>query len=166
MTTGTGNVANFQLSNSSNSADAVQVNTNGTGRGLSVVTTGTGTAGYFSISNTATANAAVYASTNGSASAGVYAKSTSSNSIELDGPMKVSGSRPTAFQITVPGVSANYTIPNTSVANAATDLVIVTAAATVTTGFYVTWNGSSWVIYPTSGTIPANTKFNVMVIKQ
>jgi hypothetical protein len=165
-TNGTGNAGVFQVSNSSSVADAVNINTNGSGRGISAITTGAGSAGYFQQNNSGSITPAIYATTNGSGSAAIYAKSNSSYSLEMDGPMKVSGTRPTAFQVTTGASAATYTIANTTQANASTDLVSVTPASAVTSGWYVTWSGTNWVINSASGTFPASTKFNITVIKQ
>lgn len=164
-TIGTGLVAQFQLANASSGANVLFATSNGTGNG-----------GVFYLASSSNTNSAVVGQTmgtgnairgqNSSSGTGGYFSSTSGNSLQLDGPVKVSGTRPTAFQQTMGASAATYTIPNTTQANASTDLVTVTPASAVSSGWYVTWSGTNWVINAASGTFPANTKFNITVIKQ
>lgn len=83
--------------------------------------------------------------------------------------LTVSGTFPFAFQVTANG-SNSITIPNTSHANSATDMLFIQhkgVAANVNTPVYVAWNGTNWMIYTESGgAIPAGEVYNVLVIKQ
>ncbi|MCG3166365.1 MAG: hypothetical protein POELPBGB_02143 [Bacteroidia bacterium] len=95
------------------------------------------------------------------------------NALQLDnGALKVSGAAPTAFKhVTASGnITGNRTvIPNTTQANASTDIVIVTHqynAAYITSPVGVWWNGSNWTIYREDvAAMPTGETFNVLVIK-
>ncbi|MFN8265676.1 MAG: hypothetical protein U0T11_06370 [Chitinophagaceae bacterium] len=88
-----------------------------------------------------------------------------------NGSIKVSGSKPTAFQVTATGTNS-IIIPNTSQANSSTDMLFIQhkgVASNVNTPVYVKWDGANfrWVIYTESGgNIPSGEVFNVLVIKQ
>lgn len=93
--------------------------------------------------------------------------------IDLTGSIKVSGSNKTAFKvITGPYIAGNKSgIVNTSMANAASDILIVTYEYTGGTylnkQFATFWNGGNWEIHLTDGTtMPSGITFNVLVIKQ
>jgi hypothetical protein len=86
---------------------------------------------------------------------------------------KVSGARRSVFQheAIVGNVAANYTIiPNSSFANAASDLLIVTPFwdnVYVNSPIGVFFNGSSWAIFRQDNQpMPVGAKFNVLVVKQ
>ena len=103
----------------------------------------------------------------------VTASGTSSPALQLEnGAIKVSGAAPTAFKhVTASGnVSGNLTtIPNTTQANASTDILIVTHQfiGAYLTEFGVWWNGSNWTIYTEDASaMPTGESFNVLVIKQ
>lgn len=113
----------------------------------------------------------------GSGSTGVLARSSVSNgvSINLDGFMKVSGTK-TAFQTTA--LVAAATVIDVSYGGAAsTDILILTPYSTGTSttlpGYVLIWNttSSKWQIWNASddgvpSNFPVGTGFNVMVIKQ
>lgn len=93
--------------------------------------------------------------------------------IDLTGSIKVSGSNKTAFKVvTGPFIAGNKSgIVNTSMANAASDILIVTYEYTGGTylnkQFATFWNGGNWEIHLTDGsTMPSGITFNVLVIKQ
>jgi hypothetical protein len=94
--------------------------------------------------------------------------------LELDnGAIKVSGANRTVFQHTATAgntLSNETEIPNTSFANAATDMIIITP---VWDGIYVNapigvyFSGSTWRIFRQDlAAMPVGAKFNVLVIKQ
>ncbi len=100
---------------------------------------------------------------------------TSTPALELDnGAIKVSGSAPTAFKfVTAAGnISGDYTtIPNTTQANAATDILIVTpnygAGAYSNKVVGVWFNSPNWTIFNEDQTaMVAGLTYNVLVIKQ
>ena len=95
------------------------------------------------------------------------------SAIDLTGGLKVSGTNKTAFKVvTGPFISGNKSgIVNTSMANAATDILIVTYEYTggsyLNKQFATFWNGGNWEIHLTDGTaMPSGITFNVLVIKQ
>lgn len=126
----------------------------------------------------------VLGSTNGANGTGVYASgakavmavSTATNgmAIELDGFMKVSGSKKTAYQI-MPSTTS-FTNKNLTHANQqSTDIIIITPISNTTNSVLpahqLYWNGTVWQIWNVSddGTpaaFPAGIGFNVLVIKQ
>jgi hypothetical protein len=94
--------------------------------------------------------------------------------LELEnGAIKVSGTNRTVFQhVTTAGnsISNETEIPNTTLANSATDMLIVTP---VWEGVYINapigvyFSGVTWRIFRQDlGAMPVGVKFNVMVIKQ
>jgi trimeric autotransporter adhesin len=83
--------------------------------------------------------------------------------------IKVSGTNPSVFTVTATAAALDIVIPNTSMANSATDILIVTHRLNGTKGMApgVYWNGTNWVIFLESGANHVvGEKFNVMVIKQ
>lgn len=94
--------------------------------------------------------------------------------LDLTGGLKVSGTNKTAFKIVtgVPYIASNkFGIVNTTMANASTDILIVTYQYTGGTylnkQFATFWNGSNWEIHLTDGSaMPSGITFNVLVIKQ
>ncbi|HLO43633.1 MAG TPA: hypothetical protein VK175_04815 [Leadbetterella sp.] len=94
--------------------------------------------------------------------------------VDITGGIKVSGTSKAAFKIvTSPTyILANkFGIVNTTMANAATDILIVTYEYTDGTylnkQFATFWNGGNWEIHLTDGTaMPSGITFNVLVIKQ
>ncbi len=97
--------------------------------------------------------------------------------LELNnGAIKVSGANRTVFQITAnTGAGGNtsgntLTIPNTTLANAATDLLIVTpvyVTVYLNKPIGVWWDGANWNIFTQDLTnMPNGARFNVMVVKQ
>jgi hypothetical protein len=94
--------------------------------------------------------------------------------LELEnGSIKVSGTNRTAFQhiATAGNILTNgTTIPNTTMANSATDLLIVTPywdGVYMNTPIGVYFTAGSWVIFRQDQlAMPVNAKFNVLVIKQ
>jgi hypothetical protein len=144
----------------------------------------TGTNAVFAITQngTTTPGVALFADGGGGTGADINGDTIG---LDLDGPLKVSGTK-TAFQVTVvtgtgenvcnPGPSTNargVEIPLT-VANAATDMVFVTVVGgtPLAGGFGVTFDDAacvdnSWVIYSIEDTaLPNGLIFNVLVIKQ
>jgi hypothetical protein len=101
------------------------------------------------------------------------ASSGNANALELNGGLKVSG-RKTAFKITTSAtyISGNkFGILNTTMANASTDILIVTYEYTggsyLNKQFATYWNGGNWEIHLTDGSaMPVGITFNVLVIKQ
>jgi len=103
--------------------------------------------------------------------------------IEIDGPIKVSGTK-SAFQVTVEtGTGENVCDPTgdpttngveipTTVANAATDMLFVTAVGEVSSTFGVVFDDAAcadgaWIIYAHDDTSMIDGQvFNVLVIKQ
>ena len=93
-----------------------------------------------------------------------------------NGAIKVSGANRTVFQITAnTGAGGNtsgntLTIPNTTLANAATDLLIVTpvyVTVYLNKPIGVWWDGANWNIFTQDLTnMPNGARFNVMVVKQ
>ena len=93
-------------------------------------------------------------------------------SIELDGFMKVSGTKRTAFK-TTPLVTATSNITLTYAGAAATDMIFVTPVNTSTTmpSWSLIWTSPNWVLWNASddaipSNFPAGTSFNVLIIKQ
>ena len=83
--------------------------------------------------------------------------------------IQVSGTNPSVFTIEATAATLDIVIPNTSMANSATDILIVTHNLNGTKGMApgVFWNGTNWLIFLESGTPHVvGEKFNVMVIKQ
>jgi len=109
----------------------------------------------------------------GNAATGVRARSSVTNgiSIELDGFMKVSGTK-TAYKTTALAASAsNITLSYGGAAS--TDMIFVTPINTSTTmpGWSLIWSGSAWQLWCASddgipSNFPAGTSFNVLIIKQ
>lgn len=96
--------------------------------------------------------------------------------LQIDGGIKVVGSSKPIFQITAvtgPGgnTSSNtLTIPNTTQANAATDLLIVTpvyVSVYLNKPIGVWWDGINWNIFTQDlSNMPNGAIFNVLVVKQ
>jgi hypothetical protein len=99
--------------------------------------------------------------------------------LDINGAIKVSGTNPAAFRITATAGNttigtansvATLAIPNTTLANDPTDILIVTHASGtyLNIPFGVYWDGFGWYIYleQVNSTIPIGTIFNVLVIKQ
>ena len=100
--------------------------------------------------------------------------------INMTGALKVSGgmNSQTAFKITTNTagggntVSNLLTIPNTTLANNANDILLVTHSYSpnntyLNKAYGVWWNGTNWLIYLEDVTaMPNNITFNVLVIKQ
>lgn len=84
--------------------------------------------------------------------------------------IKVSGTNPAVFTITATAAAIDLVIPNTSMANSNTDILIVTHRLAVTklnTSPGVYWNGTNWVIFLENyANHIVGEKYNVMVIKQ
>ena len=76
---------------------------------------------------------------------------------------------PFVFTVTASAAVLDLVIANTTQANSATDILIVTHRLTATklnTSPGVYWNGTNWVIFlENSGNHTVNEKYNVMVIK-
>lgn len=124
----------------------------------------------------------IYGTSSGTTGIGVYgdgpvgvkAESIVTNgvAIELDGYMKVSGSKKTAFK-TSPLVSAASNITLSYGGAASTDIILVTPVSTSTTmpGWALIWTSPNWVLWNASddaipSNFPAGTSFNILVIKQ
>lgn len=83
--------------------------------------------------------------------------------------IKVSSTNPSIFTVTATAAVLDLVIPNTSMANSSTDMLIITHRLTSIKGMApgVYWNGTNWVIFLESGALhTVGEKFNVMVIKQ
>ncbi|MCU0468599.1 MAG: hypothetical protein MUF58_08360 [Arcicella sp.] len=130
----------------------------------------------------------------GTGSGGVFVNNTNTNptvkienttsggtALDVNGAIKVSGTNPAAFKITStvgniingsPVQPSVIVIPNTTMANNATDILIVTHAfgTYLNKPFGVFWNSTTnnWVIYleELNTSMPVGTVFNVLVIKQ
>lgn len=95
------------------------------------------------------------------------------NALDIDGGIKVSG-RKSAFKVIAYStyIAGNKLgIQNSTMANASTDILIVTYEYTggsyLNKQFATFWNGGNWEIHLTDGTaMPAGITFNVLVIKQ
>lgn len=104
--------------------------------------------------------------------AGSIKVTTAAGSTGLDlgaAAIKVSGANPAVFTVTATAAAIDIVIPNTTMANSATDMLIVTHNLNGTKGMApgVFWNGTNWVIFLESGALHTiGEKFNVMVIKQ
>lgn len=141
--------------------------TNGMGIMGRAETGGVGVHGY---ANGATTGVGV----SGNGFVGMQASSFATNgiAIELDGYMKVSGSKKTAFK-TTPLVSAASNITLSYGGASSTDIVLVTPVSTSTTmpSWALIWTSPNWVLWNASddaipSNFPAGTSFNVLVIKQ
>lgn len=155
--TGTGKAGEFVISNASNSNNALNAITNGTGNTL-----------YATNSSSTVAAARLVNSTN------------LGNAVEIEGGIKVSGTNKAAFKITTNtagggNTSGNIlTIPNTTLANNINDILIVTHNYSPNNTYLnkacgVFWNNitSNWAIYlEDTSAMPHNVTFNVLVIKQ
>lgn len=84
--------------------------------------------------------------------------------------IKVSGTSPAVFTVTANAAVLDLVIPNTSMANSSTDILIVTHKLTgikLNTSPGVYWNGTNWVIFLENfANHIVGEQFNVMVIKQ
>lgn len=126
----------------------------------------------------------VLGSTNGANGTGVYASgaravmaastATSGVAIELDGFMKVSGSKKTAYQI-APSTTSFTNKNLTHLNQQSTDIIIITPISNTTNfvlpAYQLYWNGTVWQIWNVSddgapAAFPAGVGFNVLVIKQ
>lgn len=105
---------------------------------------------------------------------GAFVSSTAANgvAIDLDGYLKVSGSKRTAFK-TAQLVSSATNITLAYAGAASADMVFVTPISSSTTmpSWALIWNSSNWVLWTASddaspSNFPAGTSFNVLVIKQ
>jgi hypothetical protein len=144
---------------------------------------------YGVVGFTNSSNGAGVAAKTSNASAGIYglalnatgpaikgeALGTATTALELkNGALKVSGTNKTVFQITTQtgvNISTNQLIiPNTTLANNSTDMLIVTP---VYAGVYlnkpigVWWNGTNWTVFTQDlSAMPNGVTFNVLVVKQ
>jgi hypothetical protein len=94
--------------------------------------------------------------------------------LEMDGYLKVSGARKTAYQI--PPSTVSFTNKNLTHANQqSTDIIIITPISNTTNftlpAHQIYWNGTVWQIWNVSddgtpSSFPAGVGFNVLVIKQ
>lgn len=84
--------------------------------------------------------------------------------------IKVSGTSPAVFTVAVVAPVLDLVIPNTSMANSSTDILIVTHRLTgskLSSSPGAFWNGTNWVIFLENGANHVvGEQFNVMVIKQ
>jgi hypothetical protein len=150
----------------------------GNGAGIYGTATGTNGIGVFAYTPTGIA-------INGLAGSGAAAvlSSATGNALVLDGPVRVSGSRPAAFvvqgQTTTPNANgyvsgAQFLIDNAMCNNDPNAILIVThrTVSTITalqTGYGVFYNTTvnRWFIYmENAAAMPGNAIFNVMIIKQ
>jgi hypothetical protein len=143
--------------------------------GNSAGTSGAGVAGTTE-NGTAGLLGYAYPASTGPAIKSVSAPGSSKIGLELEnGAIKVSGTTPSVFRhiATVSNINSNETIiPNTTLANSATDLLIVTpfwdgVYLNAAIGVYFEATSGTWRIFRQDfGNIPVNAKFNVMVVKQ
>jgi hypothetical protein len=143
--------------------------------GVSGGTSGAGTVGYTENGAAGLLGYADPAST-GPTIKSVSAPGSAKIGLELEnGAIKVSGTTPTVFRHVATAantVGNETTIPNTTLANAASDLLIVTpfwdgVYVNAPIGVYFEATSGTWRIFRQDlGNIPLNAKFNVMVIKQ
>ncbi len=82
--TGTGDGAQFNITNAASAGEAVEARTNGTGDAVQGVNTGTGRAALFEISNAGNENHAVYVTTNGTGNA-IHGRNTNTSTAFLSG---------------------------------------------------------------------------------
>lgn len=102
------------------------------------------------------------------------AAGTATTALEIkNGALKVSGANRTVFQhvATAGNTTSNETIiPNTTLANAATDLLIITAywdGVYINSPIGVYFSSGNWRIFRQDlAAMPLNAKFNVLVVKQ
>jgi hypothetical protein len=155
--TGTsGNAGNFSITNVSNASNGISVSTSGTGKAI---------------------DAANNSSTNPTIN--IVNNTNLGNAIEINGGIKVSGTNKAAFKITsITGGGGNtslniLTIPNSTLANNANDILIVTHNYSpnntyLNHAYGVYWTGTAWAIYleNSASVMPNNITFNVLVIKQ
>jgi hypothetical protein len=143
--------------------------------GTSSGTSGAGTVGYTENGAAGLLGYADPAST-GPAIKSVSEPGSAKIGLELEnGAIKVSGANRTVFRhvATAANINTNETIiPNTTLANSATDLLIVTpfwdgVYLNAAIGVYFEATSGTWRIFRQDfGNIPVNAKFNVMVVKQ
>ncbi len=143
--------------------------------GSSSGTSGAGTVGYTE-NGTAGLLGYAYPTSTGPAIKSVSAPGSSRIGLELEnGAIKVSGTTPSVFRhiATVANTNSNETIiPNSTQANAPSDLLIVTpywdgVYLNAAIGVYFEVISGTWRIFRQDfGNIPLNAKFNVMVVKQ
>ncbi len=143
--------------------------------GNSAGTSGAGIAGTTE-NGTAGLLGYAYPASTGPAIKSVSAPGSSRIGLELEnGAIKVSGTTPSVFRhiATVANTNSNETIiPNSTQANAASDLLIVTpywdgVYLNAAIGVYFEVISGTWRIFRQDfGNIPLDAKFNVMVVKQ
>lgn len=84
--------------------------------------------------------------------------------------IQVSGTSPAVFTITATAATTDLVIPNTTMANSSTDILIVThklLSHKLNTSPGVYWTGTNWVIFLEDfSNHTVGEQFNVMVIKQ
>ena len=110
----------------------------------------------------------------GNLSGGTALEVIASTALKITGAIKVAGgiTAQPAFKITSSAgntSTAYLTIPNTTLANNSTDIVMLTHAfgTYLNKPYGVYWNSTNWVIYVEDLTaMPLGTIFNVLVIKQ
>jgi hypothetical protein len=139
-----------------------------------------GSSGAGVVGKTENATSGVYGIARNATGPAIKAQTEGSAVVALElqnGALKVSGTNKTVFRIvgqTGVNISSNQVIiPNTTLANNQTDLLIVTPVYNTATGIYlnkpigVWWNGSNWTIFTQdSSPMPNNIEFNVLVVKQ
>ncbi len=180
------NTNGIGLKSEGNFTGVYGVSTNGSGVGVNgYSTSGVGIAGA-SLSNfgvrgdSETGSGGFFVNnTNTNPTVKIENMTSGGTALEMDGAIKVSGTNRAAFVITATagnttngtGTSGgSMTIPNTTLANNATDILIVTHAfgTYLNSPFGVFWTGTNWTIYleQFNTNMPTGTKFNVLVIKQ
>lgn len=175
ISSGSGTAANF----SSTSGYAVLIGTGNVGIGTATPTAKLDVVGQTKING----NAGIALDVSNSSSSNATLKATNGTNlgtaIDITGGIKVSGTNRAAFRITTNTAASggNTTgntvqIPNTTLANDADDILIVTHSYTPTNtylnkAFGVFWTGTNWRIYLEDvSTMPNNITFNMLVIKQ
>ncbi|MEA5461831.1 hypothetical protein VB796_22365 [Arcicella sp. LKC2W] len=152
-------------------------------------TSNSGDAGYFQstsgkgLTATSSSGSAIYADNTSAIapvaqfvnlSGGTALSVIAQTALDIAGGIRVSGAASTkaAFKITTSASNTSgnvLTIPNTTLANNSTDILLVTHAfgTYLNKPFGVYWTGASWGIYVEDSTaMPIGTIFNVLVIKQ
>jgi hypothetical protein len=138
------------------------------GKGLTA--TSSSNSAIYADNTSATTPVAQFANLSGGTALSVVAQT----ALDIAGGIRVSGAASTkaAFKITTSASNTSgnvLTIPNTTLANNATDILLVTHAfgTYLNKPFGVYWTGSNWGIYVEDITaMPIGAVFNVLVIKQ
>jgi len=192
-TTNVSNSSNMLISEANGGVGIVGSSVTGIGGSFSsasgyALITGSGNVGIGTNTPTAKLEVAGQTKVNNSANTSIDASNSSGSNptvkitnntnlgpaIDLTGGIRVSGTNKTAFKIVTSAtfiIGNKFGIVNTTMANASTDILLVTYEYTGGTylnkQFATFWNGSNWEIHLTDGSaMPTGITFNVLVIKQ